>query len=140
MELRIDWGPGYRVYFGQKGQTLVVLLCGGDKRTQDRVNFPCPLRIFPVHADGAKEDAVECRGKDLSQNGIGFYLPHELTTSEVLVELPSMSRPPKVLLPAILVRAKPSTDGWYEVGALFRVSSRKSQLDVALPAANNAAH
>ena len=88
----------------------------------------------------AKEDAVECRGKDLSQNGIGFYLPHELTTSEVLVELPSMSRPPKVLLPAMLVRAKPSTDGWYEVGALFRVSSRKSQLDVALPAINNAAN
>jgi len=35
-ELRVDYGPGYRVYFGQKGQTLVVLLCGGDKRTQDR--------------------------------------------------------------------------------------------------------
>jgi len=35
-EMRIDYGPGYRVYFGQKGQTLVILLCGGDKRTQDR--------------------------------------------------------------------------------------------------------
>ena len=35
-ELRVDCGPGYRIYFGQKGQTLVVLLCGGDKRTQDR--------------------------------------------------------------------------------------------------------
>jgi putative addiction module killer protein len=35
-ELRVDYGPGYRVYFGQRGQTLVVLLCGGDKRTQDR--------------------------------------------------------------------------------------------------------
>ena len=35
-ELRVDYGPGYRVYLGQKGQTLVVLLCGGDKRTQDR--------------------------------------------------------------------------------------------------------
>lgn len=35
-ELRVDYGPGYRVYFGQKGQTLVVLLCGGDKRTQYR--------------------------------------------------------------------------------------------------------
>jgi putative addiction module killer protein len=35
-ELRVDFGPGYRVYFGQKGRTLVVLLCGGDKRTQDR--------------------------------------------------------------------------------------------------------
>ncbi|HXI73439.1 MAG TPA: type II toxin-antitoxin system RelE/ParE family toxin [Verrucomicrobiae bacterium] len=35
-ELRVDYGSGYRVYFGQKGRTLVVLLCGGDKRSQDR--------------------------------------------------------------------------------------------------------
>ena len=34
-ELRIDYGPGYRVYFIHRGQTIVVLLCGGDKRTQD---------------------------------------------------------------------------------------------------------
>ena len=35
-ELRIDYGPGYRVYFVQRGSVVVVLLCGGDKRTQDR--------------------------------------------------------------------------------------------------------
>jgi putative addiction module killer protein len=35
-ELRIDYGPGYRVYFTRRGQTLVILLCGGDKRTQSR--------------------------------------------------------------------------------------------------------
>lgn len=33
-ELRIDYGPGYRVYFMQRGPVLVVLLCGGEKRTQ----------------------------------------------------------------------------------------------------------
>ncbi len=35
-ELRIDYGPGYRVYFVAHGQTLVVLLAGGGKDTQDR--------------------------------------------------------------------------------------------------------
>lgn len=34
-ELRVDYGPGYRVYIKQLGTEIVVLLCGGDKRTQD---------------------------------------------------------------------------------------------------------
>lgn len=35
-ELRIAYGPGYRVYFGHDGEKIVVLLCGGDKRSQAR--------------------------------------------------------------------------------------------------------
>ena len=35
-ELRIDYGPGYRVYFKKQGRSLVILLAGGDKRRQRR--------------------------------------------------------------------------------------------------------
>ncbi|MHC2626559.1 putative addiction module killer protein [Bradyrhizobium huanghuaihaiense] len=35
-ELRVDYGPGYRVYYKQVGNRIVLILCGGDKSTQDR--------------------------------------------------------------------------------------------------------
>ena len=34
MEMRVAYGPGYRVYYVHRGSTIVILLCGGDKRTQ----------------------------------------------------------------------------------------------------------
>jgi putative addiction module killer protein len=34
--MRVDYGPGYRVYYMRRGTVVVVLLCGGDKRTQQR--------------------------------------------------------------------------------------------------------
>lgn len=36
LELRIDWGPGYRVYFARVAQVLLLLLCGGDKSKQPK--------------------------------------------------------------------------------------------------------
>ena len=36
LECRIDWGPGYRVYFGRDGDVLVILLTGGTKQRQQR--------------------------------------------------------------------------------------------------------
>lgn len=49
-EMRIDYGPGYRVYFMRRGPLVVVLLCGGDKRTQNR--------------DIAKAKAIAAQWKD----------------------------------------------------------------------------
>jgi putative addiction module killer protein len=34
LEMRIDYGPGYRIYYLHRGAQIVILLCGGDKRTQ----------------------------------------------------------------------------------------------------------
>jgi putative addiction module killer protein len=36
LEMRIDYGPGYRIYYVHRGAQIVILLCGGDKRTQQR--------------------------------------------------------------------------------------------------------
>lgn len=36
LEMRVDYGPGYRVYYVRRGAVIVMLLCGGDKRSQQR--------------------------------------------------------------------------------------------------------
>jgi putative addiction module killer protein len=43
-ELRVDYGPGYRVYYTMRGRTLIILLAGGDKRTQ-AVDIKIALRL-----------------------------------------------------------------------------------------------
>ena len=43
-ELRIDYGPGYRVYYKKQGRFLIILLAGGDKRTQSK-NIKTALRL-----------------------------------------------------------------------------------------------
>lgn len=51
-ELRLFFGPGYRVYFGEDGDNIVVLLCGGDKSTQKQ------------DIEAAKVYWKECKGND----------------------------------------------------------------------------
>jgi putative addiction module killer protein len=52
MELKIDFGPGYRVYFVQRGSTMIFLLCGGDKSTQSKdIERAKTLAIQPVEME-----------------------------------------------------------------------------------------
>lgn len=52
-EMRIDYGPGYRVYFFQRNTELVLLLCGGDKRTQQSdIAFAKRLKTELERGDG----------------------------------------------------------------------------------------
>lgn len=52
-EMRIDYGPGYRVYFFQRDKEVIVLLCGGDKRTQQAdINEAKRLKAAIERTDG----------------------------------------------------------------------------------------
>ena len=48
--MKVDHGPGYRVYYTYRNQTLVLLLCGGDKSTQDH-DIKVALRILKQWED-----------------------------------------------------------------------------------------
>ncbi|HZZ78197.1 MAG TPA: protein kinase, partial [Gemmataceae bacterium] len=109
------------------------LLVNSEKRTKDRLLWAQNLTIVPLDANGQPEEAIECRGKDLSQTGVGFYLPHELSSAEVLIVLPNPCDGSPLRIPATLVRAKRCADGWYEVGALFRLpTARRSMAEICI--------
>jgi serine/threonine protein kinase len=109
------------------------LLVNSERRMQDRLLWPHSLQVSPVSSSGKVGAPIECRGKDISLTGIGFYLPHELNTSQVCVHLPVTLCPSGLSLPATLVRAKRCADGWYDVGALFRLTAlRKSNPEQCL--------
>ena len=53
-ELRIDWGPGYRIYYALTGRTCVLLLCGGDKRKQS-ADIHCAVGYWNDYQRRAQE-------------------------------------------------------------------------------------
>jgi putative addiction module killer protein len=54
-EMKIDLGPGYRVYFGTIGRAVVLLLCGGDKKSQNK-DIRHALDYFRDHKQREKDD------------------------------------------------------------------------------------
>lgn len=56
-EMRIDYGPGYRVYFFRRGKELVILLCGGDKKSQ-KADIANAIRMKEEIEAGGEDEAV----------------------------------------------------------------------------------
>jgi putative addiction module killer protein len=54
-EMKIDFGPGYRIYYGMIGHTIVLLLCGGSKKTQEK-DIRLASEFFKDHKQRGKED------------------------------------------------------------------------------------
>jgi serine/threonine protein kinase len=87
-------------------------------RTQERLVWQYPLQVCSIE-DGQPGPAVECQGKDISLNGIGFYLPGQMPSTQVLLHLPQTPQTAQMTVPARVVRVQSCGDGWYEVGAVL---------------------
>jgi hypothetical protein len=88
-------------------------------RQQERVVWPYTLQVCSILPGGGFGPLIECQGKDVSLNGIGFYLPGQLPGSHLQLRLPQTAQTPHPLVQARVVRVQGCGDGWYEVGAIL---------------------
>jgi serine/threonine protein kinase len=120
------------------GPLLLASICDtlqvtADRRGQDRIAWEHPLAVRFVLANRQLSEPVACTGKDISLTGIGFYLPPELPSSQVVLEItppaqlaaPGSDETPRgrparrLEVPASIVRVRRCDAEWYEVGARF---------------------
>jgi serine/threonine protein kinase len=120
------------------GPLLLASICAtlqvtAERRGQDRVAWKYPVSVRFVLANRELSEPVSCMGKDISLTGMGFYLPPELPTSQIVLAI----HPPAHLavrnedeaageraagcleVPASIVRVQRCSTDWYEVGARF---------------------
>jgi serine/threonine protein kinase len=88
-------------------------------RSEERLTWQYMLQLRPLGPNGYTGPSVECQGKDISLNGIGFYLPGQLPSPLVELNLPHTEQTPELTVRARIVRVQGCGDGWYEVGAVL---------------------
>lgn len=81
-ELRVNYGPGYRVYFVQRGEILIILLCGGDKSTQEK-----DIRLAKKAGCGGEMKALKTKPFDPADyldndEAIAAYMTEALETGD----------------------------------------------------------
>jgi hypothetical protein len=109
------------------------------RRAQERLVWQYSLQACPLLPDGTAGPAIDCQGKDISLNGIGFYLPGQVPSSRLLLRLPRTPLTAEVSVTARVARTQPCADGWLEVGAVLEqphVFPEGPQPAAAVPAVN----
>ena len=90
-----------------------------ERRIQERVAWPHPVRATFRLAESAAGEIIDGRGKDISLSGMGLYLPRAPAGSQIQLELRSPSRGEPIVLSGHCVRVQRCSDGWFETGVLF---------------------
>ncbi len=95
------------------------LVANPEQRTNERLLCSQPLRVCPVIGGVELADPIECTAKDISADGIGFYLPRSMSAARIYVNMPGVPKVAALAGLAQVVRNKSCGDGWYEIGASF---------------------
>ncbi|HWG47182.1 MAG TPA: protein kinase [Gemmataceae bacterium] len=90
-----------------------------ERRNQERVGWPHPVRATFLLTDGKPGESLEGRGKDISLGGMGLYLPRAPAGSQIELELRTPARGEPIILSGHCVRVQRCGDGWFETGVLF---------------------
>jgi serine/threonine protein kinase len=102
-----------------------------EQRIQERLIWPHPLLVRALYDDDRLGEPIQGQGKDISLGGVGFYLPEELPTSRVQVELAAPGAA-LVRVAARVARVQRCGDSWFEVGTQFVPTEGQQKAIVAL--------
>ncbi len=92
-----------------------------DRRREERYRLGKPLRVIPVFGESEPGEGIVAQALDISQTGLGFFLPCRPASTDVLLEVGLHSGTPP-LLPATIVRADRCSDGRYLIGVAFHAA------------------